>query len=66
MRIILTVVYHDKYWTYYKYDTDWNELGACIGTKEVLVTFGINLPPISKTEIKENKATVSDWVIWMN
>lgn len=50
----------EKYRTYYKQDTHWNELGAYIGTKEALEVFGIGLPPLSKSEIEESESAAAD------
>lgn len=50
----------EKYRTFYKLDTHWNELGAYIGTKEALETFGIMLPDLSDDEIETGTSTVSD------
>lgn len=46
--------------TYFKLDTHWNELGAYIGTKAVLKTFGIELPELTDDAIEVGESTVFD------
>ena len=36
---------------YYSYDTHWNQLGAYIGVKEALATFGIEIEPLAERTI---------------
>ncbi len=42
---------HLKHQLYYSYDTHWNQLGAYIGVKEVLASWGIDMPDLAEREI---------------
>lgn len=49
----------DNYQVYYNYDTHWNQMGAYIGVKKVLETWGIIVPRLSDcafttTPLKDN------------
>jgi len=44
--------YHSDYQLYYKYDTHWNQLGAYIGVREILATWGISLPSLEEQSIQ--------------
>lgn len=52
----------DKYYTYFKRDTHWNELGAYIGCKDVLDTFGIALPDLTDDMISVGNRASADLV----
>lgn len=50
----------DQYRTYYKLDTHWNELGAYIGTRELLRTFGTELPSLKPEMIEKGDQAKTD------
>lgn len=52
--------FNQNYLTYYKQDTHWNELGAYIGTRSVLKTFGLDLPELSDDRIIKGDHAPSD------
>ncbi len=52
---------HD-YKTYYKYDTHWNELGAYMGTKCVLNSFGLDDLTIDESLIETDTKSNSDLI----
>lgn len=43
--------YSETYPLYYYYDTHWNQLGGYVGVKEILRTWGIELPELNELEI---------------
>ena len=45
---------------YYKTDTHWNELGAYIGTRELLKSVGISIPGLEEHEISKKSETAGD------
>lgn len=52
--------FNPNYRTYYKHDTHWNELGAYIGTRSVMESFGLDLPELSDDRIIQGKYAPSD------
>ena len=54
------LLFDQKYRTYYKNDTHWNELGAYIGTRSVMESFGLDLPELSDDRIIQGKYAPSD------
>ncbi|MCR5636174.1 MAG: hypothetical protein K6F76_03220 [Clostridiales bacterium] len=52
----------DKFKTYYKHDTHWNELGAYIGTKCVLDTFNIKTSDIKEDIITQDTKSNADLI----
>ena len=48
--------YKDKYQLYYKYDTHWNNLGACIGYSELMKSLNIYVENIDNINIKSLSA----------
>ncbi len=45
---------HSDMQLYYSYDTHWNQLGAYIGTREVLKNWKIDIPELDKEEVKSS------------
>lgn len=46
---------HDDFQLYYSYDTHWNQLGAYIGVKDTLQTWGFNMPELSQRTISNSE-----------
>ena len=55
-----------SYLTYYQCDSHWNELGAYIGTKCVLESFGLELPDLSNEMIEEGKTQLHNDLIMLS
>lgn len=47
--------FHDDYQLYYSYDTHWNQLGAYIGVKETLQTWGYDMKEISERAVSSSE-----------
>ena len=46
---------HSDYQLYYSYDTHWNQLGAYIGVKNVLQSWGMKMPALRERTITSEK-----------
>lgn len=49
------LIYHAEYQLYYSYDTHWNQLGAYIGVKSILDTWGMDVSPIYERTILQKE-----------
>lgn len=58
--ILSAIEEYPKETFYYKTDTHWNQLGAYIGTKELLKELNVNLPELSELDIQKHSGMAGD------